>query len=560
MLLPKPTAAAPRVLGRLLVSSGAISEIQLATALHEQRQTRERLGEILIRHGADPEQIARALAAQLRLPYAEPPLRPEPAALRLVSRTLAERLCAVPLCVEEKSVQVALADPLNLAAIDDLEFQTGRRVATLVATAHSVTAALKAYDAEAVGRLVQRLPTAASRQEPDVDALQRASEAPPIVALVEHLLQQAVGLGASDVHVEPTEHGLHVRVRIDGILTSIAALPAEAAPAVVSRLKVLGGLDISVKRRPQDGRASLRVGERTYALRVSTLPAQTGEKVVLRILDPAAVVVPLEQLGLSDAGAASVLRMIGAPHGLLLVTGPTGSGKTTTLYAALGTIDRARRNVITLEDPVEYRLNGATQVQVHRRAGLSFASALRAVLRQDPDVIMVGELRDKETAEVALAAAATGHLVLSTLHTNDAPGAIARLFHLGVQPFMVAAALVGVIAQRLARRLCGSCRGAGCGRCRQGYSGRTGIFEILEITPPVRSLIARRAPVAYLRDAARAAGFTSLGEDAWRVVQAGLTSEAEVRPLLQQLEAEFERCPTCARPVRESFGTCPQCG
>jgi type IV pilus assembly protein PilB len=498
---------------------------------------------------------------QQRLPYIAPPLVPEPAALKLVSRTLAERLHALPLSTHEKAVQVALADPLDLSAVDDLEFQTGRRVAPHVASSAAIEAGLKAYDAETVVRLVNRLPNQpGAKLDSELDALQRASEAPPIIALVEELLQQSVGLGASDIHVEPSEAGLQVRARVDGILIPVASLPADAAPAIVSRLKVLADLDISVKRVPQDGRAPLRVRERLYALRVSTLPTQSGEKVVLRILDPDAAIVPLDQLGFNDLDAARFQRMIAAPHGLLLVTGPTGSGKTTTLYAALGTIDRARRNVITLEDPVEYRLQGAVQVQVHKRAGLSFATALRAVLRQDPDVIMVGELRDKETAEVALAAAATGHLVFSTLHTNDAPSAVTRLANLGVPPYMIAGSLVGVIAQRLTRKLCAACTGAGCGRCRQGYRGRTGVFEAFEVTPAVRSLIARRASAAVLRNAARVNGFTSLGEDARRAVQAGLTSQEEVQPLLQQMAAETESCPGCAAPLRSGFACCPQCG
>ncbi len=557
--------AAPRVLGRLLVTAGVITEVELSAALQEQRQTRQRLGEILTRRGVDGEHIARALAVQQRLPYVHPPLVPEPAALKLVSRALAVRLHALPLSAQERSVQVALADPLDLTALDDLQFQTGRRVTPHVASSAAIEAGLRAYDADRVVRLVSRLPgQSAPRAQPDagdeIDALQRAAEAAPIVALVEELLQQSIGLGASDIHVEPSEQGLQVRARVDGILVPVATLPADAAPAIVSRLKVLAGLDISIKRKPQDGRAPLRVRERDYALRVSTLPTQGGEKVVLRILNPHAAIVTLDQLGFSAADAARFTRMIEAPHGLLLVTGPTGSGKTTTLYAALGTIDRLHRNVITLEDPVEYRLQGAAQVQVHKRAGLSFAAALRAVLRQDPDVIMVGELRDKETAEVALAAAVTGHLVFSTLHTNDAPSAVARLLNLGVPPYLIAAALIGVVAQRLTRKLCEACAGAGCGRCHKGYRGRTGVFEVFEITPAVRSLISRRAPTSYLRAAARSSGFTTLGEDARRVVTSGLTSEAEVLPLLQQLATESEWCPRCAAAVREGFTVCAACG
>ncbi|MEX2283310.1 MAG: GspE/PulE family protein [Gemmatimonadota bacterium] len=524
-----------RVLGKLLVASQAISEGELSAALLEQRDTRERLGEVLIRRGTDAEVIARTLAQQLRLNYAQPPLRPEPAALKLVNRALAERLRAVPLVVRDKSADVALADPLDLAAVDDLEFQTGRRVTLLVASAAAIESGLKAYDAETVVKLVNRLPAArtAAPADAEVAALQRASEAAPIVALVDHLLHQAIALGASDLHIEPSEAGLLVRARLDGLLSCIAALPAEAALAVVSRLKILAGLDISIKRRPQDGRATLRVQDRVYALRLSTLPTRLGEKVVLRILDPQNSALPLDQIGLPEDSFRKLRRMLDAPHGIILVTGPTGSGKTTTLYSALGALDRETRNIITIEDPVEYRLPGITQVQVHARAGLGFAAALRAILRQDPDVIMVGELRDEETVDVALQAAGTGHLVLSTLHTNDAPSTVSRLFNLKAPAYLVASALVGIIAQRLVRLVCSQCGGSGCGRCRQGYRGRTGVYEVMPVTPALRDLIAQAAPDEALRTQARADGMRLLTEDARRLVAAGITTAQEAAPLLQ---------------------------
>ena len=543
----------PRVLGRLLVSSGSITETELNSALTEQRSTRERLGDLLIRRGTDPEHIARALAQQLRLPYAEPPLRPEPAALKAVNRALATRLKAVPLVVLEKGLRVAVVDPLDLAGLDDLEFQTGRRVQPLVASANSVQTALGMYDANAVAQLVQRIPARVVEAEDDVVALQRASEAPPIVSLVEHLLQQAVARAASDVHVEPLEGELRVRVRVDGLLTGIAQLPQSATGAIVSRLKVMGGLDIASKRVPQDGRATVRVQGRTYALRVSTLPTQLGEKVVLRILDPENSATPLEQLGLRESDLQRFRRMLGLPHGLILVTGPTGSGKTTTLYSALASLDRERRNLITLEDPVEYRLPGVTQVQVHQRAGLGFATSLRAVLRQDPDVIMVGELRDQETVEVALAAAATGHLVLSTLHTNDAPSTVTRLLNMGAPAYMLASALIGVIAQRLVRRVCAHCStlrdttiqeqawlpgtiqlasAAGCSNCLLGYRGRNGLYEVMTVSGAQRELISTGASTDQLRSAARTAGMKTLTDDALRLLQSRLTTTDEVRPFL----------------------------
>jgi len=353
----------------------------------------------------------------------------------------------------------------------------------------------------------------------------------------------------------------------------------------VSRLKVMAGLDISVKRRPQDGRAAVRVRDRELALRVSTLPTHAGEKVVLRLLDSSDAAQRLDHLGMAPQLHAEFSRLIARPHGVLLVTGPTGSGKTTTLYAAMAALDRERHNVVTLEDPVEYRLPGLTQVQVHRKAGLGFAAALRAVLRQDPDVVMLGELRDRETVEIALAAALTGHLVLSTLHTNDAASAPARLYEMGAPPYLVAGGLVGVLAQRLARRLCGHCRAqrlmrapqlaalglpardsqlfvpVGCDRCDgTGYRGRVGIFELLSVSPSIRQRILRRAAPDALRAHAQAEGLVLMAGDAWTKVRAGLTTLAEVVPLLLTAAGTVAVCPGCSAVARAPFLACVHCG
>ncbi|MBI4409073.1 MAG: Flp pilus assembly complex ATPase component TadA [Gemmatimonadetes bacterium] len=584
----------PRVLGQLLLSAGAVREAELAAALAEQRRTRERLGEVLARRGVDPEQVARALAAQLRLGYAEPPLDPEPAAVRLVDRSLALRLRIVPLAASERRLRVAMADPLDAAAVDDLQFQTGRRVEPLVAAPATVEQALAAaYGPEAVATLVGRIPTRAAlprgvegAQELDeLSALRHASEAPPIIGLVDLILSRAAAGRASDIHIEPSGRGLRVRARVDGVLRELLQLPEHVGGAVTSRIKIMAGLDIAVKRRPQDGRSFVRVDGRELGVRVSTLPAEGGEKVVLRLLDPANAGRRLDELGMAPATLARFHRLLGRGHGVLLVCGPTGSGKTTTLYAALGALDRERRNVITLEDPVEYRLPGLTQVQVHTRAGLTFAAALRAVLRQDPDVIMVGELRDGETVEVGMAAALTGHLVLATLHTNDAPGAVARLVEMGAPPYLIAGGLIGVLAQRLARRLCPQCRverdaepgelrglglppaagrlpvARGCSRCDgEGFRGRTGIFELLVLDARLRQLVLRRAAADALRDAARAAGMEPLSHDAWQKVRAGIITLDEVRPLLTLMADEAPLCPDCGTGLRAGFAACPGCG
>jgi type II secretory ATPase GspE/PulE/Tfp pilus assembly ATPase PilB-like protein len=464
----------------------------------------------------------------------------------------------------------------------------------VVAAASAVEAALgAAYHARAVSAVLTMLP--ASVHAPDVsggapageavDALRRTSEAPPVVALVDLVLARAVQQRASDVHIEPAGATMRVRARIDGVLRELMVLPPQSRAEVVSRIKIMAGLDISVKRRPQDGRGAVCVQGRELALRVSTLPTHSGEKVVLRLLDSGNAGQRLGQLGMDTALHTRFARLLVRSHGVILVTGPTGSGKTTTLYAALAALDRELHNVITLEDPVEYRLPGLTQVQVHRKAGLGFAAALRAVLRQDPDVIMLGELRDRETVEIALAAALTGHLVLSTLHTNDAASAPARLYEMGAPPYLVAGGLIGVLAQRLARRLCVHCRAqqtarpaeltalgmpareiqvfapVGCRRCDgTGFRGRVGVFELLIVTARMRERILRRAPADVLRAIARTDGTVPLAQDAWTKVRSGLTTIREVAPLLTVAALEGTTCPACAATVRASFLACPACG
>lgn len=378
---------------------------------------------------------------------------------------------------------------------------------------------------------------------------------------------------------------MRVRARVDGVLRLLLELPGHTAAAVVSRMKIMAGLDIAVKLRPQDGRAAARVDQRDIGLRVSTLPGQRGEKIVLRLLEPENAARTFVDLGFAPQTRDQLRNLLLRGHGALLVTGPTGSGKTTTLYAALAELDREQRNIVTLEDPVEYRLPGLTQVQVRPRAGLTFPAALRAVLRQDPDVIMIGEMRDRETVEVGMAAALTGHLVLSTVHTNDAPGAVARLLEMGAPPYLVAGGVIAVLAQRMARRLCERCseegpvpgeelaalglppepvqirEARGCEHCDgTGYAGRIGIFELMTVDARIRQLILEGAPAESIRNAARVAGMEPLGQDAWRKVLSGLTSLDEVRPLLTLLLDEAPTCPACGTGIQRSFVTCPCCG
>lgn len=520
-----------RVLGQVLLAAQHITNEQLTDALHEQRTSRERLGDILIRQGVPPRCIAQALAQQLRLTYMDPPLQPDSAAIQLIDRATATRLRVVPLSVREKYLRVAMVDPLDMAAVDDLQFRTGKRIEPVVAEPAAVENALASYE-PSLSTILQRIPARVQNSDSDED-LRRASVAPPVVAVVDHIFNTAVRAAASDIHIEPAADCVVVRGRIDGALRELLTLPAHTLPAITSRIKVMASLDISIKRKPQDGRTTVRVGSREVFARISTLPANGAEKVVLRLLDGTQHFTSLADLGMSDRALAQLRRILGHPHGVILVTGPTGSGKSTTLYAALSELDRTTRNIITLEDPVEYKLKGITQVQVDRRAGLSFPRVLRAVLRQDPDVIMVGEMRDRETVEVALAAAMTGHLVLSTLHTNDAPSAITRLLDMGAQPYLIAATVIGVVAQRLVRRICRNCAGRGCPDCAAtGFRGRVGVYEVMLVDPAIRALIGRRTPADGIRKLSIANGMESLAADAAGKVEAAITSAREAAPLL----------------------------
>lgn len=562
---PRPVAAKSKVLGRLLVERGELTDHALAEALEEQRATGRRLGEVLVRRGlADEAAVARALAAQLNLPLAAPPLEPEPAALALLRPELARARKVLPLTATPRLLRLAMVDPLDLATIDDIQFQTGRRVEPVVAPASAVAEAIaRTYGGE-LSAIVDRLPGARGTTADTTAALERAASAAPIVRLVDLILRRAVDERASDIHIERHDRELVVRYRVDGVLHRVMDLPPASQPAVVSRIKVMAGMDIAVKRRPQDGRFQLAHGATRLTLRVSTLPTAGGEKVVIRIFDPADSPRNLDALGLAPDDLARVRSLLALGQGVILAAGPTGSGKTSTLFGALNELDRTRLNIVTLEDPIEYRLPGISQVQVHPRGGLTFAAALRAILRQDPDVVMVGEIRDSETAEIAMAAATTGHLVLSTIHTNDAPGAITRLLNMGVPPYLVAAGLSGVIAQRLVRKLCVACRGAGkaagCDRCHDGYRGRTGVFEVLTVTDTLRAETVRGAPASTLRAAAADAGMRSMASDARRKVEEGITSLEEIAPVTRLTADGILPCPACGGELPPGALGCPGCG
>ena len=372
-----------------------------------------------------------------------------------------------------------------------------------------------------LSRMMQELPA--------IEDLLETSDDAPIIRMLNALLTQAARDGASDIHIEPYERHSCVRFRIDGSLREVVQPNRALHAALISRLKIMADLDISEKRLPQDGRISLRIGTRAVDVRVSTLPSAHGERAVLRLLDKSGDKLTLEAVGMQGDTLQRFLSLIAQPHGIILVTGPTGSGKTTTLYAALQRLDATRGNIMTVEDPIEYELAGVGQTQVNAKIDLTFAKALRAILRQDPDVIMIGEIRDFETAQIAIQASLTGHLVLATLHTNDASSAVTRLTDMGVEPFLLSSSLLGVLAQRLVRKLCSSCKGAGCSDCgHTGYQGRTGVFELLVTDDAIRAQIHNRASEAQIRDAALKAGMTLMREDGERLVQMGITSREEL--------------------------------
>lgn len=552
-----------KILGTLLLAETRLTPAQLEEGLARQRTSGARLGATLVRLGfVDEEDVAGALGLQLGLPHMRGPLTPSTAALALLPHDQALHFRVVPINSSGRTLTLAMEDPLDLQAVDDLRFQIGRRIDPVVAAPGAIQEALDCHYGPTLQAAVDALPSqfrsevAASSAE----SLQRATRSAPVVRLVDTIIHRAIDDRASDIHVEETGAEVRVRYRVDGILQQALDLPAASRHAVLSRLKVMADMDISVKRRAQDGRIEVAHGGRALTLRVSTLPVNGGEKAVLRILDADSAPSGLPALGISARDLEGFRSLLQRGEGVILIAGPTGSGKSTTIFAALSEIDREHRNVVTLEDPVEYRLPGANQVQVDPRAGLGFAAALRAVLRQDPDVVMVGEIRDRETAEIAMAAAVTGHLVLSTIHTTDAPGAVTRLLNMGVPPFLVAGGLAGVLAQRLVRKACERCRGRGCGRCDDGHRGRTGVFQFLAVTDPLRDAVSRGEAASRIRTMAAEAGMGSLAGDARRALAEGLTTPHEIARLVRSASSATLPCTACSGPVPLGANACPTCG
>ncbi len=531
----------------VLIEEGIMDAQRLGELIAARTDLQEPVDEYLVRIGAIDERTrARVLSLMYGVPLLDfQTVRVQPEALALVPREIAIRCKAVPIGVQGSQLVVAMADPADIVALDDLRTASGREIAIAVAPRPQIQDALMRYYGldEDVKTVVQRMRTA---EEEDSS----------VIRLVEAVLNRAIADRASDLHIEPMEGNTRVRERIDGVLRQTAEIPRELHEAVVARIKIMSNLDIAEKRAPQDGRIAYRIGGQDYDLRVSTYPSVHGEKVVLRILEKSTERFDLQKLGLEESVLTQLRRVIERPYGMMIVCGPTGSGKTTTLYAALSHLNTPERNIITIEDPVEYQLPGITQANVNARAGLTFATGLRAILRQDPDVVLVGEIRDRETAVIAVEAALTGHMVFSTLHANEAAGAPGRLIEMGVEPFLLASALVGVLSQRLVRLLCKECRepvepdpelltrlrltpqvvqghtlyvGRGCHRCQfTGYRGRRAIVELMEVNDAIRHHITHHQPTTVIRESAIQNGMVPLYRDALRLVLTGETSLEEV--------------------------------
>jgi type IV pilus assembly protein PilB len=609
-------------IGECLIQAGLITEDDLRIALEEHKRTGERVGVVLVRMNlATEKQIAKALAFQLGFPHvnlAENP--PDPSAVILIPKEVALKRVCVAVRLEKNLLTVAMSDPLLFSLVQDLEFQTGYRIKQVVATRGDIVDAIQTgYPDKALirataqpgsnlavtpampvrsrqGDETPRADSALARRPEDSvfepapgPGLKERSESAPIIDLVDLVVKSAIKSKASDIHVEPMEKGVLIRHRLDGLLKEVMDLPKWVHEGLIARLKIMAGMDIAEKRLPQDGRLRSTSEDGTDVdFRVSTLRTLFGEKVVLRVLDHRKGVPALEEIGMSGAALEEVRQFLRHQHGMILVVGPTGSGKTTTLSSSLKSVQSERTNIITIEDPIEYQIPGVNQTQINEKIKLTFASALRSILRQDPDVILLGEIRDAETAKIAMQAAQTGHLVLSTLHTDDAPSVVTRLTDIGAEPFVIASALVGVVAQRLVRRLCIHCRrqytpppnilralnlpeaeaaaipfykSVGCDQCNHtGYRGRIGIYEVMRVTDKLRRLISTKAPEDQIREAAVTGGMITLGEDGLAKVKSGITTAEELLRVVTEVREMRTLCTQCGCAVGVDFNACPQCG
>jgi type IV pilus assembly protein PilB len=556
-------AATPDKLGDILVREGLITLEQLKKALQEQKSSGMRLGYTLVKLGFIEEtEVTKMLARQYRMPAVDlSRFEVDPKILKLIPPDIATKHVVLPLKREGRTLTVAIADPNNVAAIEDIKFITRCDVFPVIAGEYTLRNAIDRYYEQSDAQLQSLLKSVEAeddlevvedQEDEDVKAQDLADDA-PVVKLINGLLTDAVKRGASDIHIEPFEHEMRVRYRVDGALHEVMKPPVKMRAALTSRVKIMAQLNIAERRVPQDGRIKLKMGPKVIDFRVSTLPVLFGEKIVLRILDKGNLTLDLKTFGFEPKSEADLLKAILNPYGMVLVTGPTGSGKTTTLYSALSRINQIDVNIMTAEDPVEYNLMGINQVLVRNEVGMTFAAALKAFLRQDPNIIMVGEIRDLETGSIAIKAALTGHLVLSTLHTNDAPSTITRMVDMGIEPFNVASAVNLIVAQRLVRRICKECKqehayndvemhafgidrkvgpffkGAGCDTCAgTGYKGRQGLYEVMALSSPLRRGILKGGSTEELRDIAVQEGMLTLRMDGMVKVKKGVTTLEEV--------------------------------
>jgi general secretion pathway protein E len=562
----------PKLLGEILIERRLLSDADLATGLQLQRQRSEKIGRLLVELGFVSEKdVLEALHEQLGVPLLAAHQIPEvPLDLENFSPRFMRQTQCLPVARHEDALTVAMADPLDQATMESIQLFSGYRVKPLLAPEAEILDAIeRLYGAgtSSMGRLIESMEGefgGDGEEQESIEHLKDMASEVPVIRLVNLLISRAVEQRASDIHIEPFEKDLKVRYRIDGILYNVETPPKALKAAIISRVKLMAKLNIAERRLPQDGRIKLRVLGKEIDLRVSSLPTMYGESVVMRILDKSdSSKINLQALGFPDRELRLVEEITARPHGIFLVTGPTGSGKTTTLYSALLRINQPDKKIITIEDPVEYQMDGVNQIQVNPQIGLTFASGLRSIVRQDPDVIMIGEIRDLETAEIAIRSSLTGHLVFSTLHTNDAPSAITRLIDMGVEDYLLASSLLGVLAQRLVRVICRACkkpspidakilhahgfngaasgevilyRGDGCEACGYtGYEGRVGIFELMLVDDAIRRLVVSKEDANVIAAKARERGMVTLREDGWRKAQEGVTTLDEVLRVTKEI-------------------------
>ncbi len=572
MILGEKLGRRKKRLGDLLIDAGVITSEQLSQALDKQKQTRQKLGATLMEMDfTTEEEIAQALKEQLGMDFVDlRTVRVPPDVISLIpDSTILKKYTIMPFEFNQEHfgyLRVAMADPMDLVATDDLSIVTNLQIEPVVATASDIMAAIDRYygsaETQAVAELFNRERAERYREE-EMRADNEEVQNSPIVILVSSMIEQAARMRASDIHIEPLETRIRVRFRIDGVLMEHSTYPANMLSAIAARVKIIGGMDISEKRKPQDGRITHIVDRTEYDIRVSVLPTVYGEKIVMRLTSKMTLTREKSHLGFSQKELEQFDRILKNPNGILLVTGPTGSGKSATLYTALAELNKENVNIITVEDPVEANIDGINQVQVNPKAELTFAAALRSILRQDPDIIMIGEIRDAETASIAVTASITGHLVVSTLHTSSAAGTISRLMDMGIEPYLIADATVGVIAQRLVRRLCDCkreklasiaekkflgvreeeelriCAPCGCNQCNEtGYRGRIGVYEIMRVTNRIKHAITRGAEASEIERIALADGMSTLKMSAARLVLEGMTSIAEMKRIAYSNEEQ----------------------